>query len=236
MRFFEEAVLSNVPSLTKSPPTGTRETVLDADLFKSEDFLGETFGFQTQWKNPHFGDIEEDVLKELILKASTSLNEQQGDAALMAMQERISILSGGAGTGKTYTLSTIVQIYEQQGLTVALCAPTGKAARRMEEATGHEAATIHRLLGYNPYLGWEFNEHNRLPYELVIVDEVSMVDARLAYRLLSAINFQRTTVLMVGDHHQLPPVGPGNLLRDCMASQLVKKVVLSQVVRQGRSP
>jgi exodeoxyribonuclease V alpha subunit len=216
-----------------STPERTRQVVIDANLFQHEKFLGQLLGFESQWKNPHFSDIEEDVLKDLILKSSTSLNAQQNQAALMAMQERISILSGGAGTGKTYTISTIVQIYEQQGLVVALCAPTGKAARRMEEATGHDAATIHRLLRYHPFLGWEFNENNPLPFDLVIVDEVSMVDSHLAYRLLSAINLRRTALLMVGDHHQLPPVGPGNLLRDCMVSTAVKKVVLTQVVRQA---
>ena len=111
--------------------------------------------------------------------------------------------------------------------------PTGKAARRIEESTDIEAYTIHRALGYNPQFGWEYNEENKLPYDLVIVDEISMLDVTLAWRLFQAIDSERTTLILVGDHNQLPPVGGGNLLRDIVQGHLCPMVILDQCVRQA---
>jgi exodeoxyribonuclease V alpha subunit len=166
-----------------------------------------------------------------------TLNEQQLNAVLCALNYPISVITGSAGSGKTYTVKSIAQIYKQQDKDVTLCAPTGKAARRLTESTGYDASTIHRLLGYDGKT-FEYGESingivKRLDTDLIVIDETSMVDSRLAYHLFKAIDFNRTAIVLVGDHHQLPPVGPGNLLRDLVESNVVPTTVLREVVRQA---
>ena len=135
-------------------------------------------------------------------------------------------------THNTYTLSALASIFESQGLKVTLTAPTGKAAKRMHQVTGRLAQTIHRLLEYN---GLEFlrGVENPLEYDVVILDEVSMVDVPLFWRLFQAIDFTRTAVVLVGDHNQLPPVGPGNPLRDLIQTRAVPTTILSCIIRQA---
>ena len=115
---------------------------------------------------------------------------------------------------------------------VVLAAPTGKAAKRLEQVVGHPAGTIHRLLGFN---GKDYARGPADPIDadVIIVDEVSMVDVPLAWHLFQSIDLERTAVVLVGDHNQLPPVGPGNLLRDLVQSRMVPTVLLDQVVRQA---
>ena len=176
----------------------------------------------------------------------------QEQAVATALRNRVSVITGGAGTGKTTVIRTLINAYDESvrargpvddtlpeefgpdvaGAAVALCAPTGKAARRLTEVTGHEALTIHRLLGYSPTDGFVFNRDNPLPYDVVIVDEVSMVDSELGYHLTSALR-KDTSLVLVGDHHQLPPVGPGALLRDCIKHQLAPLTVLAKCHRQA---
>src|SRR5439155_17248386 len=141
-------------------------------------------------------------------------------------------VSGGAGVGKTRLVAAITKLYEQRAKRVALAAPTGKAAKRIEEVVGRSASTIHRLLGYK---GKNFSRgiDDPIDADVLIVDEVSMVDIPLAWHLFRAIDFARTTVVLVGDHNQLPPVGPGNLLRDLIDRQPIPTVILDQVVRQA---
>jgi exodeoxyribonuclease V alpha subunit len=162
----------------------------------------------------------------------SSLNYQQKNAAIGAIQHGVSVITGGAGTGKTYTISSVLNIYEQHGTdreSIILCAPTGKAARRMEETTSYPAQTIHRLLGWN---GTDFSV-DAVDASLVVVDECSMLDSMLAQALLSRIDTQKTSIVLVGDHHQLPPVGPGNSFRDIIQSQLLPVTTLTEVVRQA---
>ena len=127
-------------------------------------------------------------------------------------------MTGGAGSGKTYAVSTIASIAERLELKVVLAAPTGKAAKRLEEVVGHEASTIHRLLGFNGHT-YSRDALNPIEADILVVDEVSMVDVPLAWRLFQAVDRTRTAVVLVGDHNQLPPVGPGNLLRDLVRSR-----------------
>jgi exodeoxyribonuclease V alpha subunit len=115
---------------------------------------------------------------------------------------------------------------------VLMAAPTGKAAKRLEQVTGRRAQTIHRLLGYNGE-EWQHNAENPIEADVVIVDEVSMCDVPLAYHLLSAIDFNCTRLILAGDHNQLPPVGPGNVLRDILTHDLIPYTVLDEVVRQA---
>ena len=183
---------------------------------------------------------------------TSDLTTAQADAFEMAMQNVVSVISGGAGTGKTFLVARLAEAFRSLGLRIALCAPTGKAAKRIEEVMQQhglnlEAKTIHRLLEYNghvfnreslsaPVIEYdEFgHEITRSPaYDAVIVDEVSMVDVPLMRVLLSAIDFDKTRLILVGDHNQLPPVGPGNVLRDVIHHNLVPATVLTQVVRQA---
>ena len=168
----------------------------------------------------------------LVSRMAPDLNDDQHRAVMGALLRRISLISGGAGSGKTFTIRAIADLYEHAGLTVTLTAPTGKAAKRMEQMTGRPAQTIHRLLEYN---GQEFarGADNPLESDVVIVDEVSMVDTPLAWRLFQAIDPAATTVVLVGDHNQLPPVGPGNILRDLIQTHAVPLTILSRIVRQA---
>lgn len=162
------------------------------------------------------------------------LDESQARAVATALRNRASLVSGGAGSGKTFVVRAVANALREQGRTVALCAPTGKAARRLEEVvSGFEASTIHRLLEYRRSLGgFQRNPDNPLDADAVIVDEFSMVDAELAFHLLQAVG-PGAKVVLVGDHHQLPPVGPGALLRDCIRHELLPLALLNQCHRQA---
>lgn len=164
--------------------------------------------------------------------AAAQLNEAQQRALDAARRHNLVLVSGGAGSGKTFTVAAITRLYERAGLKVVLAAPTGKAAKRIEQVVGKESFTIHRLLGFQ---GKAFTRGPEDPIEadVVIIDEVSMVDVSLAWHLLRAIDLERTCVVLVGDHNQLPPVGPGNLLRDLIERRPIPTVILDQVVRQA---
>ena len=158
-------------------------------------------------------------------------DESQERAVRMALANRFCVISGAAGSGKTTIIERVVLAYQNAGLSVALAAPTGKAARRLSSVANCEASTIHRLLAYNPKLGWQINERNPLGCDVVIVDETSMMDCELAYRLFGGAC--RSSVVLVGDHHQLPPVGAGALLRDCIQKNLVPVTILEKCHRQA---
>ncbi|MHB1000785.1 MAG: SF1B family DNA helicase RecD2 [Armatimonadota bacterium] len=166
---------------------------------------------------------------EFVERNAPRLNHGQTLAVTAALRHRITLISGGAGSGKTFTISALVGICQEHDLNVVLTAPTGKAAKRMEEVVGIEAKTIHRLLGYN---GESFSDV-MIDADVVIVDEASMICIPLAWHLFRAIDLTRTAVVLVGDHNQLPPVGPGNLLRDMIKSRVVPTVILESVVRQA---
>ncbi|MBQ8816062.1 MAG: ATP-dependent RecD-like DNA helicase, partial [Lachnospiraceae bacterium] len=167
------------------------------------------------------------------------LDELQTQAVLGSVKNGLFILSGGPGTGKTTTINTMIKYFEQQGLDILLGAPTGRAAKRMTEATGYEARTIHRLLELNGALEedsrgarFERNMENPLDADVVIIDEMSMVDIHLFQALLQAI-CSGTRLILVGDVDQLPSVGPGQVLRDIMRSQCFPTVVLDRIFRQA---
>jgi len=157
----------------------------------------------------------------------------QREAIRRAVTQKVSIITGGPGTGKTTIVRAIVAIFRKLDKKVLLCAPTGRAAKRLSEATGSRAKTIHRLLRWNPSAGmFDFNEDNPLDCDLLIVDEMSMVDIRLLVHLLRALT-PRARILVVGDADQLPSVGPGSTLRDMLKSAAIASTRLDEVFRQA---
>jgi len=160
------------------------------------------------------------------------LSELQRKAVEILIQQRILVLTGLPGTGKTMVIRTFVNLFEKNGLNYTLMAPTGIAAKRLSAVTGRPAGTIHRLLKYNGS-EWEYGSGGRqYPTNAVIVDECSMVDQELFYRLLSALSHD-TIIVLVGDSAQLPSVGPGSVIRELMACQALPSVKLTQIFRQS---
>ncbi len=208
---------------------GGRFLVARPDIRRMEEDLADTLR-QGDTANPHFHETEH--LPGLVDRLAPTLNAGQQEAVLTALTHAITLISGGAGSGKSYTVAALTTIYDEAGLQVILAAPTGKAAKRLEEVSDRRASTIHRLLGFD---GKSFARGTEDPIDadVVIVDEVSMVDVPLAWQLFQTIDLQRTAVVLVGDHNQLPPVGPGNLLRDLINARTVPTVVLDKIVRQA---
>jgi exodeoxyribonuclease V alpha subunit len=163
-----------------------------------------------------------------------TLAERQVEAVRRAVDEKVLVITGGPGTGKTTIINAILKIFARIGVTVMLAAPTGRAAKRMAEATGHGARTIHRMLEYSIQKGgFQKHEENPLRCDLLIVDEASMIDTLLMHHLLKAIPVTATLVL-VGDVNQLPSVGPGNVLQDIIASGALPVVELTEIFRQAQ--
>lgn len=160
-------------------------------------------------------------------------DEVQLEAIRAAVSSKIMVLTGGPGTGKTTTTMGIIAAYRAAGCRIVLAAPTGRAAKRMSEATGMEAKTIHRLLEYKPPEGYQRKEENPLEGDVLILDECSMIDIMLMYNLLKAMP-EQMTLIMVGDTDQLPSVGAGNVLKDIISSGRIPVVRLSRIFRQAR--
>jgi exodeoxyribonuclease V alpha subunit len=163
--------------------------------------------------------------------ASDVLTEEQYQAALNSSVHPLTVITGQAGSGKTTTLKVIIQCLEKNNFSYSLCAPTGKAAKRMTEVTERESKTIHRLLEYDPTGKFKRNEDNPLPSSFIIVDESSMIDIFLAVSLLKAIP-QKGSLILIGDPNQLPPVGAGNFFRDLIDSGICPVARLSTIMRQ----
>jgi exodeoxyribonuclease V alpha subunit len=161
-----------------------------------------------------------------------SLSPEQKVAIQTALSHPLSVLTGGPGTGKTTALKALIAALEAANKTFALASPTGRAAKRLSQATGRSASTLHRLLGFAPGEGFKFNAENTLPVDLVVVDEASMLDLALTHNLLKAIE-PGTHLLLVGDVDQLPSVGAGDVLRDVIASQIAPVTRLSVIFRQA---
>ncbi|MCF6271485.1 MAG: ATP-dependent RecD-like DNA helicase [Melioribacteraceae bacterium] len=171
-------------------------------------------------------------------KVLSSFKENYSDEQLNAIDtsysEKMLIITGGPGTGKTTTLKGIIQLFQTFDKKIMLAAPTGRAAKRMTEVIGLEAKTIHRLLEYNPKENaFVINEDNPLETDLLIIDEISMIDTLLMYNLIIAIN-SNTTLILVGDIDQLPSVGAGNVLKDLIASEQIPVIQLNTIFRQAK--
>ena len=179
-------------------------------------------------------------LHQIEKETGMELDEKQQMAVIAAARHGITILTGGPGTGKTTTIKAMIHYFRNEELELRLAAPTGRAAKRMTEATGYEAQTIHRLLEVtgnpeeeNVRNGFARNEENPLEADVIIIDEMSMVDLSLMHALLAAVT-PGTRLVLVGDCNQLPSVGPGSVLKDLIASEQFQVVMLTKIFRQAQ--
>ena len=171
---------------------------------------------------------------ELIDQSFAILEEEQQEAVRQALQQKVLVITGGPGTGKTTLLNSLLALLRRAKFSFVLAAPTGRAAKRMAESAGEEAMTIHRLLEYNPHEGgFQRSEDRPLEADVVIIDEASMVDLALMDNLLSAID-RHSHLVLIGDVDQLPSVGPGSVLRDLIDSGMIPVVMLRRIFRQDR--
>ncbi|HEX9038312.1 MAG TPA: ATP-dependent RecD-like DNA helicase [Ktedonobacterales bacterium] len=184
---------------------------------------------------PPLSDAQWDAIFAAIASTGgAALSDGQREAVTLAYRAKVATLTGGPGVGKTTAIRALLDALDAQGVSYALAAPTGRAARRMTEATGRPASTLHRLLEFQPgNYDFAYNEKRPLPQRFIIVDEVSMLDILLAYRLVRAIA-PEASLLLVGDADQLPSVGPGAVLADILASERVPSARLTELFRQAR--
>ena len=205
------------------------------DLLSAERDIAHRLAILTQRGKQTARDLDQNI-QILELTQGFAYAPLQREAIRKAMTENCLVLTGGPGTGKTTTVNAILQLLEQQAERVALCAPTGRAAKRLSELTGRKASTIHRLLEVD-YTGgvvsFVHNDKNLLKCDVVILDEMSMVDVRLFQALITALRYS-CRIIMVGDADQLPSVGPGNILGEVIRSGLVPTVCLNEIFRQAK--
>ena len=205
------------------------------DLLSAEQDIAHRLAILTQRGKQTARNLDQNI-QILELTQGFAYAPLQREAIRKAMTENCLVLTGGPGTGKTTTVNAILQLLEQQAERVALCAPTGRAAKRLSELTGRKASTIHRLLEVD-YTGgvvsFVHNDKNLLKCDVVILDEMSMVDVRLFQALLTALRYS-CRIIMVGDADQLPSVGPGNILGEVIRSGLVPTVCLNEIFRQAK--
>lgn len=179
-------------------------------------------------------NLDPEYILEMVEKSSDiTYDEIQLEAVRTAVSSKVMVLTGGPGTGKTTTTMGIITAYQLAGCKILLAAPTGRAAKRMSEATGMEAKTVHRLLEYKPPEGYQKNEEHPLEGDVLILDECSMIDVMLMYNLLKALP-EHMSLILVGDTDQLPSVGAGNVLKDIIDSGRVPVVRLTRIFRQAQ--
>lgn len=213
-----------------------REFLFMPHIFAYERSAAQRLSVMLKFPPPKGKTSIKNRIKSLESKFEIKYEDKQKQAITTALETGMLILTGGPGTGKTTTLNGIIELYERDGLKVALTAPTGRAAKRMSEITGKEAKTIHRLLEVEWKDGdmpkFQRNLTNPLPYDAIIVDELSMVDIHLFASLLDAMKLG-CRLIMVGDSDQLPAVGAGNVLHDLIDSGLIPVVALTEIFRQA---
>jgi exodeoxyribonuclease V alpha subunit len=212
---------------------GETRCVFLAGLYKSEQAIAERLRTLAGGKLPWAWIDPDKALPWIEQKTGLSLAPSQREAIKLALMAKVLVVTGGPGVGKTTIVNSILRILAAKGVNLLLCAPTGRAAKRMTEATGFEAKTIHRLLEVDPKGGgFKRNAENPLDCELLVIDETSMVDVPLMHALLKALP-DSSALLVVGDIDQLPSVGPGQVLADIIQSEAIPVVRLTEVFRQA---
>ena len=238
----EEIILQALMELTKEKELFLEDLVPERDLravYLAPFYVAETEIAQRlmdlKESSSNIRSIHpEKAIEWVQQKLNIELAEKQKEAVISAANSKVLIITGGPGTGKTTIITAIIRIFQQLKLRILLAAPTGRAAKRMSEATGWEAKTIHRLLEFSPRKGgFKKDQDDPLEADVVIIDETSMVDTLLMYHLLKAIPSQAHLIL-VGDVDQLPSVGPGNVLRDIIKSEIFSVVRLTEIFRQAQ--
>lgn len=206
--------------------------VYPAALVTAEDGVSRAINKLIMGKVAKLPVQPESAVKWFAQVSGMELAESQTAAIVRALSEPVSIITGGPGVGKTTIVRALVQIFAQKQLQLVLAAPTGRAAKRLEESTGHAATTLHRLLEFTPGTNrFTRDEHTPLEGHMLVVDEASMLDVQLAHALLRAVP-PTMAVVLIGDQNQLPSVGPGNVLADILASGRVATTALTRIFRQ----
>ena len=212
---------------------GETRCIFLAGLYRSEQAIAERLRTLVRDKLPWAWIDPDKALPWIEQKTGLSLAPSQREAIRLALMAKLLVITGGPGVGKTTIVNSILRILTAKGVNLLLCAPTGRAAKRMTEATGFEAKTIHRLLEVDPKGGgFKRNAENPLDCELLVIDETSMVDVPLMHALLKALP-DSSALLIVGDIDQLPSVGPGQVLADIIQSEAIPVVRLTEVFRQA---
>ena len=224
--------LCAVEALVRDGESGER--IYSAVIYQAEQSLG--FHLRRLLGNikPFPYDIDA-LANEYERRYQIKFDDCQREAITSALNDKVCIITGGPGTGKTTIVNAILDLAKQSGLdddSIGLVAPTGRAAKRLEESSGHSGQTIHRYLGFNPQEGFQYDAHHQVSHELIVCDEASMLDTFLAKALTAALP-SSARLILVGDVHQLPSVGAGNVLRDCIRSGEISVTELDTIHRQG---
>jgi exodeoxyribonuclease V alpha subunit len=212
-----------------------RGNIYLAAMYEAEKGVAEHIQRLLNTALPATPDPPETALARAEQRMGITLAPGQREALRMALMNKVSIITGGPGVGKTTLVKALVDVFMSRRLSVCLAAPTGRAAKRLEESTGREAKTLHRLLKFNPAKRqFEQNVEHPLPADVVILDETSMIDISLMHHVLKALS-SKSWLVLVGDVDQLPSVGPGNVLRDLIDSRAVPCARLDTIFRQGQN-
>jgi exodeoxyribonuclease V alpha subunit len=210
------------------------QNIYNAKLFYTEKHVAAKLNGLLNAESSFSIDNIKEIIEETEKNSNIQLANMQIQAIEMALKSKVSIITGGPGVGKTTIIKTLVQTFLQRDLKVLLAAPTGRAAKRMEESTRHKAMTLHRLLSYDPKTNtFQKNRYEPLTGNVLIVDEASMIDIGMMDAILDAIEMN-ATLLLVGDIDQLPSIGPGNVLRDIIFSGKIPYTALDVIFRQGK--
>lgn len=219
----------------RSRTFGGVEYIYLPDMLSAEEDIAARLGQLATFPTEPPKTLETDI-RALEIAQGFAYADLQKEAIRLALSSRVMVLTGGPGTGKTTTVNAILSLYEAMYDRVALCAPTGRAAKRLSELTHHGASTIHRLLEVDYSTGavrFIHNEKNLLPFDVIILDEMSMVDVKLFQALLAATRYH-CRIIMVGDADQLPSVGPGNILGEILRTTVIPTVCLTEIFRQAQ--
>lgn len=221
---FVEAIQSNYIYYDKYTMDVAIASTYNKELYIAETIANNVYNDNNVW------NFNTDRYRKI---GEFELSDEQMQAVENLCKYNISILNGAAGTGKSSSMQAVINMLDNGGKHYALCAPTGKATKVLAKFTRRKASTIHRLCGYNPRDGWVCNKNNKFNYDVVVVDECSMVSVNLFTHLIDAIDFRRTKLLLIGDNAQLPSVGCGNLFHDFMQSGVIPATTLTKVFRYG---